>query len=54
MISKLSSKQLEEIIKIVKTTSVKQYQYWTEDYLNEYIKKEVAEYLQLPDLFNCK
>lgn len=50
----LTTKKLEEIIKIVKTTSVKQYQYWTEDYLNEYIKKEVAEYLQLPDLFNCK
>ena len=54
MITKLNSKQLEEIIKIVKELSINKYQYWTEDRLNEYIKKEVAEYLQLPDLFNCK
>ena len=50
MVVKLSTKQLEEIIRIV-AHNVNQ--------SNSYIdliktKNQVTEYLQLPDLFNCE
>lgn len=53
MIAKLSSKQLEEMIKLIGKT----YQANIDNSESEFIKeakKEVAEYLQLPDLFNCE
>lgn len=57
MITKLNTKQLEEIIKIVIKHNDK-FETWEDNLEFEYnfveAKKEVAEYLQLPDLFNCE
>lgn len=53
MITKLSTKQLEEIIKL----SVKAFKNNIDKSESDFIKnakEKVAEYLQLPDLFNCK
>lgn len=56
MIAKLNSKQLEEIIKIAIKNASENKDYFTDEILKDealdYAKKEVADYLQLPDLFN--
>ena len=58
MITKLSTKQLEEIIKIVINISDFYIDGYSASFDSELVfeeaKKEVTEYLQLPDLFNCE
>lgn len=53
MIAKLSTKQLEEMIKLIGKAYQANIDKSESDFIKE-AKNQVATYLQLPDLFNCE